>query len=46
MELPAIESLADVMAENAFVQVASGEASLRMEDDVEVEEKPSREIRL
>ena len=44
--MPAIESLADVMAENAFIQVASGDASLSIDVDVDAEEKPSREIRL
>ena len=32
------------MAENAFAQVARGDESLMIEDDVEEEEKPSREI--
>lgn len=44
--LPAIESFDDVMSENALAQVARGDASLRMEEEVEVEEKPSSETRL
>lgn len=44
VELPVIESLPDVMAGNEFVQVSSGDGSRTMEDGVEVEEQPSRDV--